>query len=403
MASKRSSLVLVFSLFLLTYGCEPNVNSRPELEFWFNYPQTDPTQPGEVIKLDFITEDKLVQLINQAAFGSDIHIAIYLITRMEVPLALERAIRERQVNVFVIVEDGWPTVTTKQKEIVAYLDGLASGSGETQIEVIRCNRGCNGSVINHNKFFLFSEAGDWKHIVVQSAANLNDATGRLFENSVVIRGDRKVYEGYLEYWNDMAELKKDRDYFHSVEGEGFPAEGTVKVHFFPQEAGDQLLDILSNVECGIISTTVKATASNWDTDRGIVSSLKELGRKGCEVSAIVPDNKLKTACDVRIQMYPEVEVFTAAKLPHSKYIIIEGAYKGGARSFVVAGSQNFSIPSLRSTDDTLLEIIDEGAVAAFSENWEMLLKHGVKDEFLDVDEGIDNSCMTEYLKTNEKH
>ncbi|VAW51598.1 hypothetical protein MNBD_GAMMA05-1472 [hydrothermal vent metagenome] len=168
------------------------------------------------------------------------------------------------------------------------------------------------------------------------------------------------------------------------------------MYFFPQEKGDQLLDILSDVRCDEVVTSIKATASHWDSRRGIGAELKKLASQGCDVSVIVPDNIMQTKCDVRINMYPEVKVYTAHKLPHSKYLIVQGNYKGGDRQVVWAGSHNYSMPSLRLTDETLLELNDEKVVASFVENWDILRSKGTKDLFSDSSESAKNSCYEEY-------
>lgn len=398
MQNKMNELIFCVLAIMLVACSEPAVDINSSIEVWFNYPELDHESTGKVSKLDFVTEEKLVDMVEASNPGSEIFISIYLMTRMDVPEALVRAARQRQVMVAIIVEDGWSTVTKKQKEIVKYLKNLTDQEGGKLIEVIKCKKGCNGRVINHNKFFLFSEVGADKDIVVQSSANLTDATGRLYENTVVIMGDKKLYEGYLDYWHDLASQIKDPGYFRSVEGDGYPSEGSAKVYFFPQKRGDQLLDILSEIHCDDSATSIKATASNWDSRRGFVAGLRDLAKQGCDVSVILPDNIKKADCDTRINMYPEVNVYTAHKLPHSKYLIVEGVYKGESKSVVWAGSHNYSMPSLRSTDETLLEINDKDVVAAFIENWEALLSHGTKDRFSGASNNAKNSCYEKYLQ-----
>ncbi|MFE3997007.1 phospholipase D-like domain-containing protein [Streptomyces goshikiensis] len=58
---------------------------------------------------------------------------------------------------------------------------------------------------------------------------------------------------------------------------------------------------------------------------------------------------------------------------HSKYLLIEGTYLGGAhRKLVFTGSHNYTFPNLRSHDETLLKIDDAAVYDAFAANFESI-------------------------------
>lgn len=403
---KINSLVLVVVAGIFIIGCvEPGSGEKEkssiEIETWFNYPEIDPNNPGEVIKFDYSPETKLIDLIDRASKHSDIYISLYLVNRPDFTNALQRAALERGVKVRIQVEDGWKTITKKQKKLINQLEGLKNASGQKAIEIVRCMKGCKGRVINHNKFFLFSKVGDDENIVVQSSANLTPATGKLYENTVVITGDKKLYDGFLNYWQDMADGIKDPNYFKSFESTNYPAEGSLKAYLFPQAKGDKLLDILNDISCDKGPTIVKATVSNWDSSRDLDARLNELATQGCDVSVIVPDNLAKTGCDVRLTMYPNVSVYTGYKLPHSKYVLVEGSYKGQQASIVWTGSHNYSRPALRSTDEVLLEVIDRKIVKEFVKNFDIMRENSIADLY-SADGNKNNSCESDYQAMTTK-
>ena len=399
---KSRITVLIFFLLLVVTASSIDINDevdtpvKTEIELWFNYPVLAAGKDGVVQEYDFLPENKLIELVDAASPNSEIYISMYLFTRQSFSDALIRAVTERDVTVRLIVEDGWQTITKKQKEIVSQLEQVENSQGETGINVVRCNKGCNGNIINHNKFFLFSKVRENENIIVQSSANLTKATGRLYENTVVIREDKELYKAYLNYWHDLAEKDKNLNYFRSAESHGYPSEGSLKIFFFPQKTGDKILDILSNVSCDEGKTSIKVMVSNWDSGRGIDSRLRELAEKGCTVGVIIPDNLIKTKCDVRLNMYPEVDVYTGFMLPHSKYIIIEGLYKDKEQSVVWTGSHNFTMLSLRRTDEILLEIIDKNVVTEFKKNWETIRLNSIKEKYSGADGKIINSCKEDY-------
>ncbi len=138
--------------------------------------------------------------------------------------------------------------------------------------------------------------------------------------------------------------------------------------------------MLAPVECAGGATKIRVAMYAF-TRLEVAKRLTALRKGGCKVYVVLNDEtdgssktigtevrqKLKagglnvlSACD------PE----TALGL-HSKYLLIEGTYAGTpGRSLVLTGSHNYTHPSLRGHDETVLKIDDYGVYSKFEANFE---------------------------------
>ena len=92
---------------------------------------------------------------------------------------------------------------------------------------------CIGDKGQHNKFYLFSKTGDASNVVVQSSANLTDLNSSTYwNNAVVLPGNKRLYQAYDGYFEDLAAERKNLDYYRVVNTGA--AGGSVRVHFFPK-------------------------------------------------------------------------------------------------------------------------------------------------------------------------
>src|SRR5581483_5864721 len=157
--------------------------------------------------------------IDGAPAGSRIRMAMYYADDPVVPNALINA-KNRGVNVQVISDyqeiDHTPVYTTLS---------TALGSDKTAgswMMLCPANRGCVGNrklstvaSINHNKFFLFSSTGRTADVVVQSSANLHvgrDGT-KGWNNALVLTGNDPIYQQYSGYFDDLAALRTNNNYY----------------------------------------------------------------------------------------------------------------------------------------------------------------------------------------------
>lgn len=358
----------------------------------FNDPSGDTTAQSRI-------RDHIIDLIEGAAAGSTITVAMYTFTEDPVADALVAA-KARGVNVRVILDH--TTVTMDGGEYTTLADGL--GTDRTQPSwAFACpaGRGCLGTrvlpsdsdgPINHNKFFLFSSTGGTSDVVVQSSANMtNTQRTDLFNNAVTIV-DAGLYDIYQAYFSDLLKYGTSStglsNYYKT------PSSGPYKAYFFPRKEAsgteynndastDTVKLILDNVSCS--GGTQIRMAANLFTRDEVASKLVSLKNAGCQVYLAYDGNPSSMSATVesilsgkltkRVQCYEDRPSGVKVGL-HSKYLLINGTYDGTAnKKLVWTGSHNYTYPSLRANDETLLKIDDAALYDQFKANHDYLMSY----------------------------
>ncbi|MFI7611493.1 phosphatidylserine/phosphatidylglycerophosphate/cardiolipin synthase family protein [Nonomuraea terrae] len=235
---------------------------------------------------------------------------------------------------------------------------------------------CVGNKGQHNKFYLFSRAGDASDVVVQSSANLTDLNSTTYwNNAVVLPGNKRLYAAYDAYFADLAAERKNLDYFRSVQTGA--RGGSVRAQFFPKASGDPVVDDLAKVSCSG-GTAIRVGMSEWDASRvAIAERLRDLAAGGCEVTIVygIMDDEVKAVLEAQ----PRVELSTLGSggaLPgriHSKYLLVEGSYDGDRDAhWVFTGSHNYNETSLRRNDETLLRLNDRNVYRQYVANFDRM-------------------------------
>ncbi|MFF0741041.1 phospholipase D-like domain-containing protein [Streptomyces sp. NPDC004111] len=331
--------------------------------------------------------DHVKGLIEGAPAGATITAGLYSFTDTQVSGALADA-KKRGVNVKIVIDnastgDGGQYDTLK----TALGTDQSKGSFVTNCGV---NRGCIGSrelvagsgdgSINHNKFWLFSETGGTKNVVVQASANMTSLQRTdLFNNAVTIV-DAGLYGIYQKYFADLATRQVNNDYYQT------PSSGAYKTYFFPRKeaAGKKWNDdastdtvslILGNVDCA--AGTEVRVAANLFSRREVAEKLVSMKTAGCKV-LLAGDGGTSMSEDVTKilsgKLTERVECAEArpGKNPvglHSKYVLVNGSYEGKTgRKLVFTGSHNYSYAALRANDETLLKIDNAALYDQFKEN-----------------------------------
>lgn len=336
----------------------------PQQEAFFNEPLG-----GE---LDLELEKKLIELLDMTVAGSKVRVSLFHWTRTNMTEPFIAA-HERGVDVrFVLDRDNVDANGDHNAAISALRAALPAD------RVVLCRDGqttgaCIGGKINHNKFFLFSELADGsRHVVVQSSANLTKAQLRAWNNMVVIRDDAKLYDAYLKYWDDLRAQKLNPNYYWSAKG-----DTKTKGYFFPRQSGDTIEAVLGNVECAG-GTKVRVGMAIWTKGRlNLAHALVGLRKKGCVVEAVIGPSvdadivKTLKAGGAKVYWF---ETATGESI-HSKYLLVDGRYNGGAGARIVwTGSHNYTTSALRNNDETLLKLEDPAIHAAFTANWSKMQK-----------------------------
>ncbi|PZG15272.1 phospholipase D-like domain-containing protein [Nonomuraea aridisoli] len=234
---------------------------------------------------------------------------------------------------------------------------------------------CIGDKGQHNKFYLFSQAGDASDVVVQSSANLTDLNSTTYwNNAVVLPGNKRLYAAYDAYFADLAAERKNLDYFRAVRTGA--RGGSVRAQFFPKAGGDPVVDDLAKVSCG--GTTIRVGMSEWDASRvAIAERLRDLAAGGCDVKIVygIMDDEVKAVLEAE----PRIELSalgSGGALPgriHSKYLLVEGSYDGDHDAhWVFTGSHNYNETSLRRNDETLLRLNDRDVYRQYVANFDRM-------------------------------
>ncbi|MFF7470091.1 phospholipase D-like domain-containing protein [Streptomyces sp. NPDC008092] len=317
-------------------------------------------------------------LVRQAPAEARVRIALYVVTDMDFVNELIAA-SARGVHVRIVLDS-----TDQNDPAYARLVSALGGDRAANSWVKRCaNRACVGNAGTprmHNKFFLFSRAGDGDDVVVQSSANLTaHNTQDYWNNAVTVVGNTGLYTAYVDYFADLA-ASPDRetdDYYRMT------TSGDVKSYFFPRagsgDSTDTVVEILDNVTCEGNTTVGTPTGRTvirigaWDLTReGIAKKLRSLADENCWIDVVYRHMSSGSAADLsghdRIKLY---ELNQAdGDLIHSKYLLVEGTYASQKDTkWVFTGSPNYDESSLRENDEALLRIKSAGIHDQYKNNF----------------------------------
>jgi hypothetical protein len=348
--------------------------------------------------------NKIVELANGAAAGSQIRMAMYYADDATIPTALVAA-HDRGVNVQVLF-DHRETTEAVYTQLANALG--TSTSAASFVTTCPADRGCIGNrplgtvnSIIHDKFYLFSSTEGTPDVVVQSSANLHtgrDGNGG-WNNALVLAGNDPIYQAYHGYFDDLVAKKVDNNYYDT--GRAPVTSGDAKIHFFPRQetsgvsayndpSEDTMATVLDHIDC-----TGNSTVGTSDNHRTIIrvnqhifsrtylaEKLVALDAAGCYVEVVEnydPGNaSAKTALADLLKKTSSgyngvvVRYYCAADpvWTHSKYLMVEGKYYGVPdREVVWTGSANWSTNSLRQSDETILQLEDSTVFAGYLANF----------------------------------
>jgi phosphatidylserine/phosphatidylglycerophosphate/cardiolipin synthase-like enzyme len=326
---------------------------------------------------------KLEELLDRAAPGSQVRIAIYQLDLPGVAAACGRA-RQRGVDVRVITTPYSPSTNRRLRRV------LEEPGGEPRVFVFPGGFGTR----NHNKFAVFSRlepgAGEVRDVVFVSSGNFTRASLRKHQNTLVLV-DPALAAAYRRYWEELraAGTREGGPDFYAAAAES--SLGDAKVEFFPRREGDPVVEILDRIAPGEAGSParVRVAMARWTTDRmRIAERLCRLREQGVEASVVTRDagllphwlrrNSVDRAvvqrlrrCGVEVMTLPTSRVNL-----HSKYFLVEAPVAEGGetswRRLVFTGSPNFTGEALRSNDEALLEIEDPKVYERYLGNFEEL-------------------------------
>lgn len=319
-------------------------------------------------------------LVDRAAPGSSIRVANFVIsgdTGMEFTQSLLAA-RDRGVAIQVIL-DGWQITNPSAAHLIDQL-GIEK-SADSWVHVCSnmspegSTTSCLGTKGQHNKFYLFSDVGGERDVVVQSSANFTDRNVLSYwNNAVTITGNQGLYRAYDEYFDDMLTEAQDPDYHWSRTTGG--SDGPATVSFFPS-ARDTVVDRLTELGCkGNASSEIRIGMSEWDETRiGIAHRLGELVSEGCTVRVIhgPTADEVLAVFDATGVEHRALDTNAMPGRIHSKYLIAKNMTgKQSGRQFVLTGSHNFNATSLHRNDEAYVELRNAAIYQQYEDNFEAM-------------------------------
>ncbi|MFJ2178738.1 phosphatidylserine/phosphatidylglycerophosphate/cardiolipin synthase family protein [Streptomyces sp. NPDC087851] len=321
-------------------------------------------------------KNHIIGAINNTQSGRLIRAALYALNDQDYTNALKSA-HARGVMVRVVLDAKYAD-SAAARSLVAEL-----GTDRTATSWVRvCTAGgaCistgHSSMINHNKFFTFSRigsAGEAEDVVIQTSANQTSLnTAKYWNNAYTVVGNTDLYTAYVGYFNDLAAMKKNANYFTSGK------VGTEKYYFFPQSTGDIVVGLLDNVSCAARSkVSVAAFALHRDE---VADKLSSMAAQGCVIRIVYAESndaaKLAGRQNIDIRRLNTAD----GHLVHSKYFLVEGTYAGHADTkWTFTGSHNLDYASLQRNDEALLRLEGAAPYDAYSQNFTNLLNAATRD------------------------
>lgn len=289
------------------------------------------------------------------------------------------AAHKRGVSVRVVVDRGNanpdnPNPGVDRLRRVLSRHGNATRKPAMRSGVRRCVSACRGQRgIAHSKFFLFSQVGPTRWVVVNGSANLTDlAASHQWNDVFTTRGRRNVYDEFLRVFDQMyADRTRAQGYrvrqFQGLTTMFMPWTGS-------GTAGDPTMRELDRVRCwgatntGDRRTRLKIAMTSWHGERGVrlARKVRRLYDGGCQVQiiyAVMGNEVLRLMRNGRRGPIPFRQLVQDPdgdgvydRYLHTKVLTIRGRYAGQRGAFVtVNGSLNWT-PVALASDEAVMRL-----------------------------------------------
>ncbi|GAA1553023.1 hypothetical protein GCM10009678_39980 [Actinomadura kijaniata] len=317
----------------------------------FNLPTGTTAQRGAI-------DLYIKKLIRNAPRGSEIDVSLFRLRTPGMAKELVRA-HKRRVKVRIILDSDSPTGGKTNRAVYDYLRRNLGTSTRRSSWVVLCptRRGCVATAPkgkwskNHNKFYAFSRTYDSRNVVVQTSSNATNGGYNQYNDAYTVV-DRRLYTAYRRYFYDLARKRANANYWRTT----WSAHRGVS--HFPKATGDPIGDVLDRVSCTGGRTRIRVS-SGILTRTGVAGRLTKLDDRGCRVQVVadeIGESAMRTFTKPSRNGIPEVRYFTRGqnRTAHSKYLLIDGIYKGHRRKLVLTGSHSYTTDALRYNDESML-------------------------------------------------
>jgi phosphatidylserine/phosphatidylglycerophosphate/cardiolipin synthase-like enzyme len=279
--------------------------------------------------------------------------------------------KKRKVNVRVVLDyesSGYKAYKTLKKALGT------NRRKSSWVTLCAKGRGCIGPRFNHNKFFLFSTTRRAKKVVLQTSANATYNSRDLQWNDALTLKSAGVYAAYRRYFYGLARQHHTGNYHRIVH------TGKYQLDFFPWSSGDPVSQSLDKVSCAG-GTRIRLVMGHF-TWRPIAQRLWRLDNAGCRVQVVFGHVGQGVLHDLtksggrhggpEARYLPE----NGHAYEHSKYLLIDGRYRGKRQKVVSTGSSNYTDPGFHGHDEALITVTDATLEKQYVANFGTVFGHG---------------------------
>lgn len=402
-SSMKSNLQRLWALamgaLLMLNAVTPAV-AAPESDPVFDIPVFN--DPAGKEAAQYAIYQQIARIIDRVPAGQDIEMSWfefgvdYTTDTAEKPNIPDRLVKahERGVNVRIILDNNEQDDGSSNSDKPPYKTLKPElGTNDTSSSyIVLCpdKEGCIGKrtiytdthAYNHNKFLLASkivlnDESALSDVVFQSSGNLEIWDAETAWNNAITWSEKASYADYKQYFKDLHDnrLGDGVDDYYRV---GDTSE-EYKTHFFPhketdgdldQASTDTIVNILKELNCSYTDEDGEARQTDirivmWSfTRESVAEQLASLSKDGCwvDIAYSKMSDSVKAALEAvdgenSIGLTSCAVDYDGRELkPHSKYMLIDGAYGGDQIPRVFMGSHNYAMSALRNADETLVRI-----------------------------------------------
>lgn len=366
-------------LVLISFGCQQDDNMpvqeeavvvpSPVKPVGITLPEaifTDPASIKEGIQSTVIY-DRVVELVDATPEDASIYISIFGFYQFKYLVSALKRAYSRNVKLHVMVDMGSHNADLISKNRVT-VDELKELGDD--VEIVLVDNDAGSIAINHNKFILLSEVVTdetiLENVIFQTSHNFTRADLYKIQDAVTLAHEG-LYKAYFTYWQDMKALArigmKNFDYreYHD------PA--SITAFFYPKRRDgaaygeDTIIEILNDIT-DPSSATIKIGMSIWTDSRVVIlEKLDELLELGAQIEIISKSNKGPLIYEglealeqkgAYVKLYNMTEADQQKINIHSKFMMIQGNWRGEETNLLLTGSQNFSNNALKNNNETSL-------------------------------------------------
>ncbi|WP_341926618.1 phospholipase D-like domain-containing protein [Nocardioides psychrotolerans] len=333
----------------------------------------------------------LIRTIDSVPGREQIRVASWNVKSTDIQNALARA-HERGVSVRVIIDRGNAGPAKPNPGFDRMANRLRAGQKSRMASQKSGTRKCVSSCryysgIAHTKFFMFSQAGKAKNVVIYGSNNATDlAAHSQWNDMFTVRGQGNIYQEFLNVFDQMYLDKPVKQSYLTYQ------HGSFTSYFYPFKGkdtkSDPLMRDLNDIRCkgatggtgtkGRTKIRIAQTSMHGDRGKQIANKLRDMYENGCDIKivyAVFGNNVLKILRNTNRGRIPIRQIAQDFDLDgvydkylHMKNMAVSGVYKGRTDANVTwNGSANWTQVALVS-DEIVMRIVGPRIRAQYA-NW----------------------------------